>query len=166
MKQYVTFRLEDQLLGLEILLVREINQQMESTLVQHAPKYILGLVNLRGQIVTVFDLGVRLGMPPRTINDDTHNIILKSNGELSQVRVREKRDDLYTSDDTVGLRVDAIGDVVEFEMDQIEPVPANIGAFNERFIWGVVPMDNELLIMLNAKELLKNESEGSGASGR
>ena len=60
MTLYTTFKVHDQLFGIEVLLVREINQQMDITYVQKAPEYIRGLINLRGQIVTIFDLSYRL----------------------------------------------------------------------------------------------------------
>ena len=125
MSQYVTFRLSGQLMGMDILLVREINQLMESTYVHRAPESIIGLINLRGQIVTIFDLAKRLNMP---VGDRSraHNIILKSNTELLQIRSREKREDLISADEMVGLRVDAIGDVMEIEDERIGPIPANI----------------------------------------
>lgn len=155
MIQYVTFRLKDQLMGIDILLIREINQLMETTYVQRAPDYIIGLINLRGQIVTIFDLAKRFDQPPCTIGEDSHNIILKSDGELSAVQIRENRDDLKTSEDTVGLRVDSVGEVVEFENDEVEPVPANISHLDVRFLSGVVPLENELLILLDVGALLQ-----------
>ncbi|MDJ0763161.1 MAG: chemotaxis protein CheW [Myxococcota bacterium] len=158
MSQYVTFRLKEQLMGIDILLIREINQLMESTFVQRAPEYIIGLINLRGQIVTIFDLATRFALSPCTLSEDSHNIILKSDIELSAVQKRENREDLKTSEDTVGLRVDSVGEVVEFQEDQIEPVPANIDHLDERFISGVVPLQDELLILLNVGALLQIEA--------
>jgi purine-binding chemotaxis protein CheW len=152
--QCVSFRLGEQLLGIEILLVREINRQMDSTRVQLAPEYILGLANLRGQIVTIVDLAARIGLPCNGQADESHNIVLKSNGELAAIRSREKREDLTSTNDPVGLRVDAIGDIVEVETHQIEPVPANLGNMKERFLAGVVPLEKELLILLDVKALV------------
>jgi purine-binding chemotaxis protein CheW len=134
-KQYVTFRVEDHLLGLDVLRVREINRVLEITPVPRAPEYVRGLVNLRGQILTVFDLGVRLGLGPRQIGPETHNVILKE-GE-------------------VGLLVDAIGDVAQAGADEMEPPPANIGGIGAEFIDGVVKLENELLVVLTTQALLK-----------
>jgi purine-binding chemotaxis protein CheW len=158
MRQYVTFHLRGQLFGLEILLVREINQIIECTQVQHAPPFILGLVNLRGQIVTIFDLCVRLGLASSQATDTTHNVVMKSNDELAVIGAREGRGDLRSSDDMVGLRVDAIGEVVELEEERIEPAPANIGQVSARFIAGVVALPGELLVLLRPEELLQREA--------
>jgi purine-binding chemotaxis protein CheW len=155
-KQFVTFELDQQLLGVEILLVREINRQLESTRVQLAPSYILGLANLRGQIVTIFDLATQLGLNGcDQVQSESHNIVLKSNAELGPIRARAQRDDLLTSDEPVGLRVHAIGDITQVNSDEIEPLPANLGALKGRFLSGVVPLRRSLLILLNVGEVLK-----------
>jgi chemotaxis signal transduction protein len=69
-------------LGINILFLREINRHIDLTPVDLAPSYVCGLMNLRGQIVTVIDLGVRLGLPPRKITAETGCIVLKSFKEL------------------------------------------------------------------------------------
>lgn len=160
MSQYVTFRLSGQLMGMNILLVREINQLMESTYVHRAPEFIVGLINLRGQIVTIFNLVKRLGME-ESAEEQTHNIILKSNFELVSIRAREKRDDLFSTDEMVGLRVDEIGDVMEIDDDRIGPIPANIGHSDHRFLSGVVPLDDELLLILDVGSVLAKELESA-----
>ena len=160
MSQFVTFRLGGQLMGMDILLVREINQIMESTYVQRAPEFIVGLINLRGQIVTIFDLARRLEMPGKP-SEECHNIILKSNSELLPIRVREKKEDLVSADEVVGLRVDAIGDVMDIEKQRIEPSPANIGHFDQHFLTGVVSLESELLLILDVGAVLNKDFESA-----
>ena len=77
-KQFVTFRIDGDLLGLDVLRVREINRILDITPVASAPDYVRGLVNLRGQTVTVFDLGIRLGLTPRFITEESHNVVLET----------------------------------------------------------------------------------------
>lgn len=151
--QFVSFRLQRQLIGLEILLVREINRQMESTSVQLAPPHIIGLANLRGQIVTIFDLAERLGMAAGETAAECHNIVLKTNAELALVRAREGRDDLVSCADPTGLRVDAIGDIVEVPASRVEPTPANLTGVDSRFLSGVVTLERELMLILDLQEL-------------
>ncbi|MBF0225425.1 MAG: chemotaxis protein CheW [Desulfobacterales bacterium] len=134
--QFVTFKIDDNLAGIDILKVREINRALDITPVQHAKNYIMGLVNLRGQTVTVFDLSIRLGLSKRIINNTTHNIILKH--------------------DNVGLLVDDIGDVLCVNEDEIEPPPANIGVIEGVFIEGLVKLEYDLMIILSAKKILEN----------
>ena len=134
-RQFVTFRVDDYLLGIDILKVREINRVLEITPVQHAREHIRGLINLRGQTITVFDLGVRLGLTHRKITEESHNIILKS--------------------DLVGLLVDSIGDVVEARKHIIENPPANVGEIEGKFIEGIVTLRDELLVVLSAEKILE-----------
>ena len=155
-KQFVTFELNHQMLGIEILLVREINRQLESTRVELAPNYILGLANLRGQIVTIFDLCAQLGLSAVGPDQgESHNIVLKSNAELGPIRARAQRDDLVTSDEPVGLRVRAIGDITQVNSEEIEPLPANLGAMKSHLLAGVVPLKRNVLILLNVGEVLR-----------
>ena len=134
-RQFVTFGIDDYLLGIDILKVREINRVLDITPVQHARTYVRGLINLRGQTVTVFDLGRRLGLALREIAEESHNIILKN--------------------DAVGLLVDSIGDVVMAQDDEIEQPPANVGGIEGRFIEGVVKLREELLVILSAEKILE-----------
>ncbi|MBF0101823.1 MAG: chemotaxis protein CheW [Desulfobacterales bacterium] len=132
--QFVSFVIDSNLCGINILNVREINSVLDITPVQHAPDYVRGLINLRGQTVTVCDLGVRLGLEPRTITSETKNIILK--------------------EEDVALLVDSIGDVVEVEEDEIRPSPANFGDIEREFMDGIVRLESQLLIILSAKRLI------------
>jgi purine-binding chemotaxis protein CheW len=151
-------------MGVDILLVREINQLMESTKVHRAPSFIVGLINLRGQIVTIFNLAERLNMhgkPGSPGPEQPHNIILKSNSELISIRQRERREDLIGADEMVGLRVDDIGDVMDLEDEKIGPIPANIRHSDHRFLLGVVPLENELLLILDVRAVLLRDLENA-----
>jgi purine-binding chemotaxis protein CheW len=139
-RQYVTFRVEPHLLGIDILHVREVNQALGLTPVQRAPSFVRGMVNLRGQILTVFDLGVRLGLPARRITDESHNIILKS--------------------EAVGLLVDGVGDVVEANGDRLEAAPANLGGLQREFLEGVMELPQALLGVLSVEKLLEHGGAG------
>jgi len=135
MRQFVTFRLDDRLVGIDILKVREINRALDITPVQHAPAYVRGLVNLRGRAVTVFDLGIRLGLSRREITGNSHNIILKQ--------------------DDIGLMVDGIGDVEEVDEEVTEGPPANLSGIGADFIECVVKMQGELLVVLSPEKILE-----------
>ncbi len=154
MKQLVSFRVGEQLFGIEILLVREIDCRLESTKVPLVPEYIVGLANLRGQIVTLFDLGLRLGMNDRSAEGPTHDIMLRSTADLAAIRARVRRDDLSSCSDPVGLRVDGIGDIVEVSDQDIEPVPANLTQAGRRFLCGVATVQEQLLLLLDVRQLL------------
>ena len=157
MSQYATFRLGDRLFGLDLMTIREINRILDITPVPHACEYIRGLINLRGQIVTILDLGVRLGLPRRDIGEETHNIILKSAVELAAAGQGMDGAQGASSSDLAGFLVDAIGDVVEADDARIEPPSANVGETEGRFLSGVIKTDEGLLVLLDMHEVLHGE---------
>jgi len=146
MIQFVTFRIDELLFGIDVLKVREINRVLDITEVQHSPSHIRGLVNLRGQVVTIFDMGIRLGLPQREISEESHNIVLKR--------------------EPVGLLVDAIGDVVQTDQDNIEHSPANVSGIESDFMAGVVRQNNELILILSTDKLLNDKSLTKTSNGK
>jgi purine-binding chemotaxis protein CheW len=154
MKQYATFKLDDQLFGIDIAFVREINQLLDITPIQLSSDYVRGLINLRGQIVTILDLGIRLNIGPRQIQESSHNLILKTDDELNIIRQRAEYSDLKTCADVIGLLVDSIGDVIEVEESDIDPPPANVGAIAGEFSSGIIQLDSGLLILLHVENVL------------
>ena len=156
MSQYATFRLDERLFGQSIPMIREIIRCYAITPVPHAKDYIRGLINLRGQVVTIIDLAVRLGMPRRDIQEASHIIILKTSAELASMQSRGEGKGLQTSADMVGFLVDAIGDVVEADEGKIEPPSANVTEAEGHFLSGVLKTDAGLLVLLDIKELLGN----------
>jgi len=149
-RSFATFLLNGQVFGIDILLIREINRQLEMTAVPHAADYIKGLLNLRGQIVTLLDLNLRLGLPESTLTETSHNIILKTDNELQSMG-----SDLVTSPDKVGLLIDDIQDVVIVEEEDLELPPANIGKIDGQFLSGVIKQPNSLIAILSIEKLLK-----------
>lgn len=154
MSQYVTFKLDDQFYGIDILYVREIVQPQKVTDVQQAPAYIRGLINLRGQIVTIIDTALRMGMEPRDTDGPSHNIILKSESELVTVRAHENREDLHTSEDPAGLLVDEYGEVVLIDDELVEPPPANVGEQEAKFLSGVFKNNDQLFSIVDVRKLV------------
>jgi purine-binding chemotaxis protein CheW len=138
--ELATFYLGDALCGMDILKVQEINKLLEMTEVPQAPDYVKGILNLRGQIVTVIDLGKKLGLSLTDLGIHTRNIIVNSKNEY------------------VGLLVDRIGDVERTDWDKIEPPPANIGGVQGKYFDGVFKKENSLIGILNVEEVLKEES--------
>lgn len=157
-KQYVTFKLGEDLFGIDILLIREINRNLEITRVDRAPNYIRGMLNLRGQIVTVIDLRVRLGLEPREQDRGSSCVIVKTIAELE----RATNSDEYlnaVSTDTLGLFVDQIGDVVSVDSSDIEPPSANSSDVGTRFLEGIIKLDGCLLATLKISEILAVEDK-------
>ncbi len=146
-RQFVSFRVDDYLLGIDILLVREIIRNVDFTPVEQAPPAVRGLLNLRGQIITVFDLGPSLGLPVRKVVPTTRCIILKTDEEIAYLRETGLLGD-HLPGDPLGLLVDGIGDVVAADDNDLEVPPANTSGLGAEGLHGVVKLDNQLLMVL------------------
>jgi len=155
-KQFVTFYLGEDLFGINILLVREINRKIDITAVNLAPDYVRGMLNLRGQIVTVIDLGARLGTKDRPLSEAASCVVLKTTQELERSHYADDLDD-FTSGDVVGLFVDRIGDVVTVNVDDIEAPRVHQSGIAGRFINGVIQLDEKLLITLKTSVILSTQ---------
>lgn len=137
--ELATFYVGEALCGMDILKVQEINKLMEMTKVPQAPDYVMGILNLRGQIVTIIDLGKKLGLTEIMVNDSSRNIIVNSDNEY------------------IGLLVSRIGDVVEADWDKVERPPANIGGLQGAYFKGVFKMQDRLIGILDADQVLAEE---------
>lgn len=137
--ELATFYVGNALCGMDILKVQEINKILDLTAVPQAPEYVRGILNLRGQIVTVIDLGIKLGLSRIEIGPETRNIIVNSQNEY------------------IGLLVDRIGDVERTSEEKIEAPPANIGGVKAVFFEGVYKKENSLIGILNVEKVLKEE---------
>jgi purine-binding chemotaxis protein CheW len=148
-QHYVTFLVNDKLYGLDILNVREINRQVHATYVPLAPSYVHGLINLRGQIVTILDLKRRLGLGHTAINAETHNIILN---------VRQAgNSDTGDTDDRVGIMVDGIGDIIETSAANQDGLPANLDERDSHYLSGVIKLNDNLVGLLNIHKVLAHD---------
>jgi purine-binding chemotaxis protein CheW len=128
--ELATFYVGDALCGMDILKVQEINKLMQMTKVPQAPDYVVGILNLRGQIVTIIDLGLKLGL---------RNIIVNSAGAH------------------VGLLVRKISDVVSADMERSELAPANMRGIQGEYFTGVYKTDTNLIGILNVDKVLSLE---------
>lgn len=129
--QLVTFYLNDEFYGIQVERVQEILLAQERTPVPNAAASIHGLINLRGQIVTSFDLRTALGLPEREADKDPVNVIVKF------------------PDGADSLLVDEIGDLLEVSASQVEPPPATMKGVERNFVEGVCKLDDTLLLILD-----------------
>ncbi len=139
MVELATFYIGDALCGMDILKVQEINKIMQMTKVPQAPDYVLGILNLRGQIVTILDLGKKLGLGETDISQDPRNIIVNSAGGH------------------VGLLVRRISDVVSADMERRERAPANMSGIQGEFFTGVYKTNDNLIGILDVDKVLSIE---------
>lgn len=138
MLELATFYVGDALCGIDILNIQEINKQTEVTVVPQSADYVKGVLNLRGKIVSVIDLGQKIGLSPINFHKDNRNIIVNSH------------------DEHIGLLVDRISDVMVADPAGIEKPPANIGGIQGRFFEGVFKTDRSLIGILDIEEVLKD----------
>ncbi|PHS18704.1 MAG: chemotaxis protein CheW [Blastopirellula sp.] len=134
--QLATFYLNDLLLGIRIENVQEINRQLDCTIVPHAPDYVQGVVNLRGDVVTVLNPKVILELDNTDIHKGSRNLIINSEGEL------------------IGLCVDRVSDILTIPKDQINEPPANLKGIDGRFFKGIHQLESEVLVLLNIDEII------------
>lgn len=138
--ELATFYVGEALCGMDILNVQEINKLMEMTKVPQSPEYVTGILNLRGQIVTVIDLGKKLGLSSTGFSETTRNIIVNADNEY------------------IGLLVSSISDVVEAKWDKVEEPPANIGGVQGAFFKGVFKTKDRLIGILDVNKVLADEN--------
>lgn len=137
--QWVTFKLDNETYGIAVMQVMEVLRVTDITPVPGSPDYVLGIINLRGNVVTVVDTRKRFGLPPHEVNDVSRVVIIES-GDL-----------------VVGMLVDCVAEVVYLKESEIEAAP-NVG--NEetaRFIQGVHSKDSELLILIDVQKMLTTD---------
>lgn len=135
--ELVTFFLGENQFGIDIARVRGINRVTSIVTVERAPFYVQGLLNLRGQVVTVIDLNRKLGLERTVISTESRIIIVMGEEER------------------VGLLVDRVRDVVRADQGSMEGPPANLGGVQGSFFSGVHKADEGLVGLLDLDEILQ-----------
>jgi len=137
--QWVTFRLAEELYGINVMQVQEVLRVSEIAPVPGSPHYVLGIINLRGNVVTVIDTRIRLGLSTSEVTDSTRIVIIE------------------TAKHVVGILVDCVAEVVDVNSSEIESAP-NVGSDeSSNYIQGVVSQEKELLILVDLNKLLTDE---------
>ena len=137
--QWVTFRLDGETYGINVMQVQEVLRYSEIAPVPGAPSYVLGIINLRGNVVTVIDTRHRFGLANGEVTDNTRVVIIETDNHV------------------IGIMVDSVAEVVYLKQSEIETAP-NVGNDESaRFIQGVCHKNDELLILIDLNKLLTNE---------
>ncbi len=134
--QLATFYLEEMLIGIELETVQEINRNIELTPVPHSPEFIKGIINLRGNVVTVIDLRIILGLTKTDITENTSVVIVNHENEQ------------------IALLVNKVADVIYAQTDLLETPPANLTDTESKYFKYIYKMEKELLMVLNITEIL------------
>ena len=137
--QWVTFRLGDEKYGINVMQVQEVLRVAEIAPVPGAPGYVLGIINLRGNVVTVIDMRNRFGLMSKDKDDASRIVIIETDGQI------------------IGILVDSVAEVVELRVSEIETAP-NVGNDeSSKYIQGVTSIDNDLLILVELNKFLSDE---------
>jgi purine-binding chemotaxis protein CheW len=135
-----TFFLRGSLCALDASLVEEVVRLRHTTPVPHGPPYLLGVMNLRGKIVSVIDLSRKLELGAAQPCEDTRLYIVRDRAEL------------------VGLLVDRASDVIELDQAALEPPPANVPGIEARFLLGIGRAGGRLAAVLDPAAVLSCET--------
>ncbi len=146
--KYLTFRLEEEEYGLEILKVRTIIELMTVTPVPHTPHFVQGVINLRGQIIPIADLRLKFGMSQI---EETHETVI--------IVVEVVGDDNSKVD--VGIMVDSVSEVLDIEQGDIEDAPSFGDGIQAHFILGMAKTKDSVKILLNIDKVLADFSYSS-----
>ncbi len=144
--EYLTFRLGGEEYGIDILRVQEIRSYEPPTRIANAPGFIKGVVNLRGVIVPIIDLRLKLGCDSAEYNTFTVVVVLNVRGRV------------------VGAVVDSVSDVLELGRDDIKPSPELNSAIDAAFITGIGTIKNgdaeRMLILMDIEGLMGSADMG------
>jgi purine-binding chemotaxis protein CheW len=138
-RQFVGFRIGEELYGIGIEAIQEIDRVHSITKLPRSLPFIEGVINLRGTIIPVIDMANRFGMPPVEIGRRTRTIIATISGQ------------------TVGLIVEEVTEVVQLEEKAIDPAPAMAFAVDRKYVKGVGRIQEGLLVILDLDLLFSVE---------
>ena len=138
-----TFFVRDALCALDAAGVQEVIRVDSITPVRHAPEEVAGVINLRGKIVTLLDLGRILGFEKSSISKESRVFIIEDRNEF------------------LGLLVDRVGEVIEVENGKHDPLPLNIPPSQARFFTGICRNGGHVIALLNPQEVLNETTTGA-----
>ncbi len=137
--EYLSFRIGESEYSVEIMSVREIRGWTRTTSLPHAPDFVRGVINLRGTVLPVIDLAVRLGLPASDPEDRNVIIVVDVGSRV------------------MGLRVDAVSDILSFSRDQLQPPPEMTS--KSRFVRALTILDDRMVRLLDLEAVLPSTEE-------
>jgi purine-binding chemotaxis protein CheW len=141
--QIVCFRIGKETFGVDIFAVREIVRVQEITQVPGTPEFVLGVINLRGRVISVVDLGHQLGLAATEITPTSRILVIQLEGA------------------SVGFLVDAATSVIKVSADLIEAPPEMIAGVRADYLEGVAKLEGRLAILLNLRKVLTEGQEAA-----
>lgn len=138
--QLVSFKISNEEFGVDILCVQEINRMLQITKMPNTPDFIEGVINLRGRVIPVLDLRIKLGMPRKEHDKNTRIIVVEIKGK------------------TIGFIVDEVSEVLRIPKSITEAPPEMVGGINSDFITSIGKLDDRLLILLDLEKYLQQRN--------
>ncbi len=133
--EFLCFLISNEVYGINIMDIKEIIKPRETAEIPCAPLFISGVISLRGAIIPVIDLRVRLGFQSGEPTGRERILVIKNSTELS------------------GLLVDEVLQVTQVPLDAVEEAPSVLDGVDHRFISGIGRMENRLMIMLDLEKI-------------
>jgi len=139
----ISFRLGDQVFCLDIMAVKEIRVWVKATPLPHSPDYVLGFINLRGRVIPVVDMALRLGL--RAIEPTEQSAIIV----------------IDEGDRGVGILVESVSDMVSVKPEEMQPVPDVMSDEEKALTKGIVPVGDDMICFLDLKGLFDQVGVGA-----
>jgi purine-binding chemotaxis protein CheW len=141
--EFLTFRLGGEEYGVDILKVQEIRSYEAPTRIANSPAFLKGVVDLRGVIVPIIDLRLKLGCDSAELNAMTVVIVLNMRGRV------------------IGAVVDAVSDVIQLDAALVQPAPAMNALVDTRYIRGIANVAERMLILVDIESVLTGDELGA-----
>jgi purine-binding chemotaxis protein CheW len=143
-RELIAFRVGKQEFSINIMSVREIRGWTTATMLPKAPRYIRGVINLRGAVLPIIDFAVRLGLP--STEPTARNVIIV-------VQIQQKQ---------IGLLVDAVSDILTLSSSKIQPTPDISSDTVTNFLRGLIPVEGRMISLISLENVLP--AEGAAAA--
>ena len=140
---YLSFKLDEEVFAINVSKVLNILEMKPITRVPKSPEYLKGVINLKGTVLPVVDLRIKLGLPENNITVDTNIIVLNIEKEGETIML--------------GILIDAVREVLEFKSDEISPSPAIGTKYNSGFIKGMWRVDENFIMILDIDKVFSVE---------
>ena len=139
-REFLAFKIANEEYGVDILRVQEIRSYEKPTTIANAPEHLKGVVNLRGVIVPIIDLRIKLGVGVDEVRYDHLTVVIVLN----------------IGNRVVGVVVDGVSDVLTLEPSQLRPVPALDSNFDPEHLLAIGSVDDRMLILLDIEKFLSD----------
>lgn len=139
-KQFLTFRIDKEEYGVELMSIREIKGWSSTTKLPNSPSFMKGVINLRGIVIPIFDLKNRFNMGET--NPTEKNVVII----------------IAIGDRMIGVLVDAVSDILTVQQDQVKTAPQVESGIDQDFIDGLISTNDKMVVILNAEKIFDEQT--------